>query len=249
MTAEDEIDRLFALPLDEFTSTRNALAKQLKKDGDADAAAEVAALAKPSVPVWAINQLARRQKANVKKLLEAAAKLREAQEQALAGGDPAALREAQAAEREAVRDLTRRAATILADAGRPASRAALERTRSTLSAAALSEPGRTALEAGRLTGELEVTGFDALAGIEPKPSRAPRHDELAERRQKKAERERARRRLEKNLQRLEDRAREAEEKADRAEEAAEAAREVAEERRRAADAASSELALFDSRPA
>jgi hypothetical protein len=241
-TLEREIDRLYALPLDEFTSSRNTLARRLKKDGDTEAADEVTALAKPSVPAWAINQVARREKASMRTLLDAAAKLRKAQERALGGGDADALRAAQSTERDAVRDLTKQAAELLEEAGRPASRAVLERIRTTLGAAALTEPGRSALKAGRLTSEVEASGFDALAGIEPSPAQ---RDELAERREQKAERERERRRLEKRAQQLEARAQEAERKADDAEEAAVEAREVAEERRRDAQAAASELADFE----
>ena len=216
-TLEREIDRLYALPLDEFTSARNELARQLKNEGEKDAAEEVAALVKPSVPVWAINQLARQDKAALRALLDAAAKLRKAQERALAGGDSDALRGAQTVEREAIRDLTQKAGGILEEAGRPATRAVLERIRSTLGAAALAEPTRDALKAGRLTDEVEMSGFDALAGIAPSPRRRgePR-DELAERRKKKAEQERERRRLEKNARDLEDLAIAAEERADEA---------------------------------
>ena len=49
---EDEIARLYQLPLDEFTSARNALAKRAGSD-----AAGIRALTKPSVPAWAVNQL------------------------------------------------------------------------------------------------------------------------------------------------------------------------------------------------
>lgn len=243
-TLEREIDRLYALPLDEFTSSRNSLARRLKNDGDRDAADEVAALTKPSIPAWAINQVARRQKASMRTLLDSAAKLRKAQERALGGGDADALRAAQSSERHAVRDVTKRASEILEEAGRPASRAVLERIRTTLGAAALTEPARSALKAGRLTSEVEASGFDALTGIKPAPAPGQR-DELAERRQRKAERERERRRLEKRAQQLEARAQEAERKADDAEEAAAEAREVAEERRRDAQAAASELAEFE----
>jgi hypothetical protein len=243
--SEREIDRLLALPLDEFTAARNEAVKRLKKAGDTDAADEVAALAKPSVPVWTINQLARREKAAVKALLDAAAKLRKAQERALGGGDPGALRAAQAEEREAIRDLEQRAGTILEEAGRPASRAVLERIRATLGAAALAETARGDLKAGRLKGELELSGFDALAGLQPATRRGQPKDELAERRRKKAEQERERRRLEKNARELEERAKAAEERAEKAEEAAEAAREAAEARRGEAEAAAAELAEFD----
>jgi hypothetical protein len=241
-TLEREIDRLYALPLDEFTSSRNGLARRLKKEGDAGAADEVAALVKPSVPAWAINQVARREKASMRALLDAAAKLRKAQERALGGGDADALRAAQSTERDAVRDLTRRAGELLEEAGRPATRAVLERIRTTLGAAALTEPARSALKAGRLTSEVEASGFDALAGIKPLPAQ---RDELAERRERKAERERERRRLQKRVEQLEARAQEAERKADDAEEAAAEARDVAEERRRDARAAASELAEFE----
>jgi hypothetical protein len=246
VSPDREVDRLFALPLDEFTSARNDAVKRLKNAGEDEAAERVAALAKPSVPVWTINQLARQDKAAMKALLDAAAKLRKAQERALAGGSRDALREAQRNERDALRDLTHRAEGILEQAGRPTSRPVLERVRSTLGAAALADPTRGALKAGRLTDEVEMSGFDVLAGIEPAPrKRGEPRDELAERRKQKAERERERRRLEKNARDLEARAKSAEERADEAEEAAEEARSAADEHRRAADAAAAELAAFD----
>ena len=48
-TVEDDVDELYALPLDQFTAARNALAKRLKKEGDKEAAATVQTLKKPSV--------------------------------------------------------------------------------------------------------------------------------------------------------------------------------------------------------
>jgi hypothetical protein len=243
---DKELDRLFVLPLDEFTSARNDAVKRLKQAGEDEAAERVRALTKPSVPVWTINQLARQDKSAMKALLDAAAKLRKAQERALGGGHSDALRTAQAQERDALRDLTQRAGAILEEAGRPASRAVLERIRSTLGAAALAEPTRAALKAGRLTDEVEASGFDVLAGIEPAPrQKAQPRDELAERRKKKAERERERKRLEKAARDLEARAKAAEERADEAEEAAESARAEADEQRRAADEAASDLAEFE----
>jgi hypothetical protein len=246
VSPDRELDRLFALPLDEFTAARNDAVKRLKKAGEDGAAERVAALTKPSVPVWTINQLARQDKPAMRALLDAAARLRKAQERALAGGDSDALRAAQAQERDALRDLTQRADGILEEAGRPASRAVIERIRGTLGAAALAEPTRAALKAGRLTDEVEMSGFDVLAGIEPSPrQRAQPRDELAERRRKKAERERERRRLEKQARDLESRAKAAEERADEAEGAAEDARAAADAERRAAEAAAAELAAFD----
>ena len=245
-TLDREIDRLYELPLEEFTAGRNALARRLKSEGDNEAAEQVAALAKPSLPVWAINQLARQEKARMRTLLDTGAKLRKAQERALSGGGSDALRTAQTDEREAIRELVERAGAILEEAGRPPSRTVLERIRSTLGAAALAESARGTLKAGRLTDELQVSGFEALAGIEPAPrGKAKPRDELAERRKKKAEIERERRRLEKRARDLNDRAEKAEQSAERAEEAAAEARDLADEHRRAADAAARELGEFE----
>ena len=141
-------------------------------------------------------------------LLATGTRLRKAQERALAGGGPDALQAAQAEERESVRDLTQRAAAILEEAGRPATRAVLERVRATLGAAVLTDPERAALKAGRLTTEVQVSGFDALAGIRPAAKTAPT-DELAVRRERKAELEKKRKRLEKRARDLADKADEA----------------------------------------
>src|SRR6476620_10637618 len=137
-----EIDRLYALPLDECTARRNELAKRLKKDGADEAAEHVTALVKPTVPAWTINQLARRQKKEVQAFLATGTRLRKAQERALAGGGADALRTAQAEERESVRELMHRASAILEEAGRPPTRAVLERIRATLGAAVLTDPER-----------------------------------------------------------------------------------------------------------
>jgi hypothetical protein len=244
-TLEREIDRLYALPLDEFTARRNELAKRLKKDGDAEAAEQVTSLVKPSVPAWTINQLARRQKKEVQALLSAGTKLRKAQERALSGGGSDALLAAQTEERESVRDLTQRAAAILEESGRPPTRAVLERIRATLGAAILTDPERATLKAGRLTTEVQVSGFEALTGIRPAPPKDAPRDELADRRRQKAERERKRKQLEKRARELADKAATAEEAAEEAEEAAADAREIADDRRRAADLAADELAEFE----
>jgi hypothetical protein len=241
-----EIDELFALPLDDFTAARNALAQRLKKEGDAEAAEQVRALAKPNVAAWAVNQLARSEPDAVRGLLNVGARLRAAQEAALSGERSDALRSAQAEERDTVRDLTRRAEKILREAERAASGPTLERISATLRAAALSEPGRTLLREGRLTGDVEVSGFDALAGLElPKGRRraaAREGDDLAQRRQQKRELERQRRALEKRVRELEARADAAERDAQRMRKEADEADAVAEQRRREADAAAAELA-------
>jgi len=242
-----DIDDLFALPLDEFTGARNELAKQLKRGGDTDAAEQVRALPKPSVAAWAVNQLARREPEAVRSLLNVAARLRSAQERSLKGERAAdELRAAQAEERETIRSLTRAAGATLMEAGRPASGTTLERISSLLRAAAVDEPGRTALREGRLTGDVEPSGFDAFAGLEVSAKGRGRRaattgDDLAERRRQKRELERQRKQLEKRVRELESGAEAAERESERARKAAEEAETVAAELRREADEAAAEL--------
>jgi hypothetical protein len=246
----DEIDELFTLPLDEFTAARNAVAKRLKQKGEADTAEQVRTLPKPSVAAWAVNQLARRDPEAVRSLLNVAARLRSAQERSLKGDRTAdELRAAQAEEREIIRQLTRGAESVLRAAGRPASGTTLERVASLLRAASVDEPGRSTLRDGRLSGELEVSGFDAFAGLQVPARRRGRAaragDDLAERRRQKREAEQRRKRLEKEVRELTAKAETAERDAERARREAEAAAAEAEQRRREADAAAGELAKLD----
>ena len=124
-------------------------------------------LAKPSVPVWTANQLARREPGELRALLRSAEELRKAQQRALAGKGQADLQDRLAEQRRAVRALAHLGRDILADEGRSVSDAIVERIAKTLDAAALDEGSRFLLRAGRLTDELEPPGFEALAGMAP----------------------------------------------------------------------------------
>src|SRR5437762_3321038 len=103
---DSELGRLYGLPLDEFTAARNELATRLRRAGQTDAAERVRALRKPSVAVWAVNRLARTHPDELEELLEAGRGLRDAQAKALRGTGADAVREATAAERTALRNLT-----------------------------------------------------------------------------------------------------------------------------------------------
>jgi hypothetical protein len=120
----------------------------------------------------------------------------------------------------------------------------LERVSSLLRSAAVAEPGRTALREGRLSGDVEVSGFDAFTGLElPKRGRhaSTGGDDLAERRRQKREAEQRRKKLEKRVRELTTQAEAAERAAQRAQHEAEEAGRVAAERRREADEALAEL--------
>lgn len=212
---------------------RDALVRSLRKEGRRDEAEEVRALAKPSVVAWSVNQLAHHRRKELDRLLEAADALRQAQ---VSGSDDFAA--AAAAERVAVRALTRAAGAILAEEGRPATDATLDRVAQTLRAAAADDEARGLLERGLLTREVEATGFGTLLGSLPAapPSRAKPKTEARERAKERA-------RAEKEVERARARADDLERRATSAEEAAADARRAAADA--AADLAESERRLRD----
>jgi len=161
---EEEIDRLYGLPLDEFTRGRDELARRVRQDGDADGAAAVKQLRKPTLPAWVVNQLARQRELDMQRLLKAGEQLAGAQVAAIRAHTGDALLDARRDQRHALEALAARAREILVEAGRGP--AVLDRVLSTLRAGSLTEEGRALLKSGRLTEELEPPGFEALAGLD-----------------------------------------------------------------------------------
>jgi hypothetical protein len=171
---EAELDNLYAALPTDFTRARNDLAQRLKQAGQVEAAAGVKQLRKPTVPLWAVNQLARRHPDDVRALLAAGERLRVAQQAALRG-ESQELRAATAEEREILHGLTQRGAALLRDAGHSAD---AKRIADTLRAAAVDESGRELLQRGRLSEELEASGFGGFAGMEI-PSRSKPEEKTA----------------------------------------------------------------------
>lgn len=239
---EVELERLFELPPAEFTAARNDLAGRLKRAGQSDAAARVQALRKPTIPVWTINQLARRHPDEVEALVAASDEVRAAQEAALAGGEREQVRAATSAERAAMRTLTERAHELLSSADQRPTSAVLERVAATLRTAVLDQRGRELLAAGMLVEELESAGFGAFEGMRLPARRRPTR-RAAKRTGATEERRRQERirKLREQARKLAAAAQEAEREAERAE--AEAARErrTAERAGAAAERARSEL--------
>ena len=185
---KEELDRLYRLPLAEFTQARDGLARELRKAGQRGAADEVKALAKPSISAWTVNQLARREPLQVRGLMTAGERLREAQAELLGGGDPAELQAALRRQRHVIEALLQSAKRIVEEAGQTASEATLERIRGTLTSAAADEEGARLVESGRLTKDLEPSGFGGLGVAPRKPPKRPRPQ------QQKSEEEAARKR-------------------------------------------------------
>src|ERR1051325_8876440 len=96
------VDELFTVPLDQFVAERDKLARELKKAGDADGAAEVKAMRKPTVSAWGVNQAVRAAPDAVDALIDAGRAVREAQRKAVEGGGSAELRDAMKRLRSAV---------------------------------------------------------------------------------------------------------------------------------------------------
>jgi hypothetical protein len=188
---ERELDDLYALPLEQFTKGRNDLAARLRKAHQAEAAESVRSLRKPTLAVWTANQLARAQPDLVAELVDAGARLRQAQQGALAGrGSQAEVTSAAAREREAVRALVAAARTVLS--GRATSQV-LDRLSQTLRAAAVEPRVAPALAAGRLAEELHPVGFGPLEAVAPKRRPQSARAQAAERERLKALRADARR--------------------------------------------------------
>jgi hypothetical protein len=159
MAADDKIDALFQLPLDEFTAARNALAKQT---GDAS----IKKLEKPNLAAWAVNQLYWHQRKLYDEVIKTSTQVRTAYKQMLAGksADVKAAEVFHAAAMRKAKDAIR---AILAAAGNNASDAMMTPINETLDALPTTDPP------GRLTKPLRRTGFEALQGvtIAAKPSK------------------------------------------------------------------------------
>jgi hypothetical protein len=166
MDLSADLDALFQLPLAEFTSARNALASRLQKAGRRDEADHVRRLAKPPISAWVVNQLFWKERASFDRLLASGAKLRQAQASGLAG-KPVNVHDQLKAQREALGELSRRAAVFLSQDGHAPSPDVLRRV--TLDLQGLSAHGGDDGPApGRLTADVQATGFDALAALVPK---------------------------------------------------------------------------------
>src|ERR671911_1688789 len=151
-----ETQKLYALPLPEFTAARNARSKALKKE-DPELAAAVAALPKPSVAAGALNALVNEDPSEVRALVQSGKRLRAAQEAAVTGKKGADLNEAVVEHRTALdrvqRDLRRR----------KLSGPTLEKATQTLRVASVDPELQPLLERGILHEDLAAAGF----GLDP----------------------------------------------------------------------------------
>lgn len=221
--ADAEAERLYGLPLDEFTAARDARARELRRDGEREKAAEVAALRKPVLAAWLVNMLARDERGDIRELVAAAEGIKAGKE----GAD--------AAFRQALERLTDAGRRLLAAEGRSAD-ATLQQVAGTLRAAAASDP--ELLASGTLTQPIEPSGFGAMAGASRPRARSRTAKAQAAKRVDRRAVERAR----KALAEARDEARALERTATSAEREARKARDAVEEARERVAEAESRLA-------
>jgi hypothetical protein len=163
---------LYGLPLDRFVPERAALVKALRAEKRREEAAEVAALRKPSVAAWAVNQLVRTQPKALQALFETGDNLAHAQAQAAAGkGGGDAMRDASRRQRDALAKLLEAAEGLLSSAGQGVSQATTERVGETFRAAANDEDARQQVAGGCLTRELRFVGV-GIGGLAPASGKA-----------------------------------------------------------------------------
>lgn len=155
MVEASAIDRLFQLPLNEFTAARNALAKSAGKDG-----AAIKELNKPPLAAWAVNQLYWQDRETYETLIDAANEMRRTHK-AVIEGKNADLRSAGREHEIALEAALRSTLGILKDSGTPVTDTTRQAILNTLRALPADELP------GRLTKTLAPGGFEMLAGITP----------------------------------------------------------------------------------
>jgi hypothetical protein len=146
---ESAAEELYAGPREDFTPRRKELAKAAKAAGDAELAATIDKLAKPTTSAWLANQLARDPDSDIERVAEVGDALREAHAN-LAGADLKSLSQQR----------TRLVATLVQQAGKLSGPALTESVTRELeeiftTAIADEDVGRVLL-AGRLTSAKEL---------------------------------------------------------------------------------------------
>jgi hypothetical protein len=131
----------------------------------------VKALAKPSITVWAVNQLYWKHRDAFDQLIAVGERVRRAQASQLAG-KTADMRGALAERRDALSGLSRLADGVLRDAGHNATPETMRRITTTLEALSIYPAPPDGVHPGRLSQDLDPPGFDSVAALIPGFKRA-----------------------------------------------------------------------------
>jgi hypothetical protein len=192
---DSQIDELYQLPLEQFTEKRNALAKELS----GSAKTQVRRLIKPSLAIWAINQLYWQERPTYSALVDASEKLRAAH-RTLLSGHKTDVRKPEQLHRAAIERATAKTISILGKTGLRVSSGALDTIRRSLAALPTDEPP------GRLTRPPEPAGFTLLTGVTPRivhAASAPPNASAEKTRKEQKEREERRQQEQRQQERAE----------------------------------------------
>lgn len=153
----DLADGLYALPLAEFTTARDAAARAAGTgpDGDRALAAQIKGLKKPSLAAWVVNHFVRRDADQVAEILTIAESLRAAQ-QAMDGEE---LRQLTRQRRQLTAAVTTRARVLATEYGVRVTESVAEQVEATITAALLEEQAAAAMRTGMLVKSLSSVGF------------------------------------------------------------------------------------------
>jgi hypothetical protein len=153
----DELDGLYAVRPQEFTQARRALVQRLKEAGKPAEAREAERRRRPSVALWVVNQLARRDPDAVREFVDAAQTTMRAQR---TGRSELAVSTAR--QHEAMQRLSHQAKALLAELGRAVSPELGRRMSWTLLGAAVDPHTRARLRQGTLDVEHSAPDLAAL---------------------------------------------------------------------------------------
>jgi hypothetical protein len=162
----DPLEPLYEAPLSGFLDARKALAATLKKAGDKEAAARVAALPKPTPAAWAVNQVARKNATDMAALIELGSEIRGAMRAGLAGDSSARARlvALEGEQQELIAMLLTLAKAQLEGDGATSSQVVLDRVKTTLTT--ISTTGKWGdAEPGQLGKELGIPSVETLAAL------------------------------------------------------------------------------------
>lgn len=149
--------KLYAGPREGFIATRAERAAAAKAAGDAELAARIKALRKPSIAAWLVNRLAREHADEVARLADLGEELREAH----ADLDGDRLRELSTQRRAAIDGLAERARALGADASGPPGDAIIDQVSGTLESVTADADAAARVAAGRLDAAIAPSGFEA----------------------------------------------------------------------------------------
>lgn len=234
----EDVDDLFGLPLAEFTSSRNELAARTAARGDKAEARAIKSLRKPNMVAWTLNQLSRRHKETVERLVANYVGVGTAK-----GADD--VRSMSETRRQLVTELVDAAKDVLEESGSTSPQATLQKVSQALYAGG-SERDRELLLQGCLVNDLSSPSLDSAFGLLPSTDEGPATQDESDKELQMLQQEVAA--AEQSAIQLEDAARRSEAEAARAraeltsaEERARRARGKAEAARRLSDEAGTKL--------